>query len=240
MKALKLSILAAIMLAAGAQTVKAQDVDEILKKHEEAIGSAEKWSKVKTMKFTGNISTQGMEIPITESIVMGKALRMDFTFMGQTGFQIVNMKEGYMYQPGMPKFDTMPMAMVKMQQKQLDVKANQLSDYKEKGTKAEYTGKDSVDDALCYKIKFTDKDGNVSTSYFDTKTYYLMRTESVTKVDDQDQEVAVTYKDYKKLPEGVVMPMTINQPAVSIAFKTIEMNQPIDEKIFIPTMPAKK
>jgi len=238
MKAMKLSILAAVMLFAGAHAVKAQDVDDILKKHEKAMGGKEKWEKVKTMKFTGSLSIQGNDIPLTESIVLGKALRMDFSFMGMNGYQIVTTSGAWMVQPGQPKIDTVKDDMLKEMQKQLDVRADQELDYKSKGGKAEYVGIDSVDSNPCYKIKFTDKEGNVSTSYFDTKTYYLLRTESTVKQEDQEQEVAKSYKDFKVLPEGIVWPMSVTTTMGEIVFKTIDINPTLSEKLFIPQPPA--
>ncbi len=97
---------------------------------------------------------------------------------------------------------------------------------------------DTINKVLCYRIKFTDKDGNETTCYFDTKTYYLLRTESKVKVEEQEQEVAMSYDNYKALDGGVVMPMTISSPMGDINFKSIELNKPIDESIFKPAIPA--
>jgi hypothetical protein len=238
MKITKLSILAAMMLVTGISAVSAQTAEEIIKKHESAIGGKKSWEELKTLKKTGNLSVQGMEIPITEYLEVNKALRMEFSVMGMSGYQIITNTGGWMLQPGQTKIDTLKPEMLKMAQKQLDEKAAQFPDYKENGNSAVYTGKDSVENMLCYKIKFTDKDGNVSTSYFDVNTYYLLRTESTVKQDDQEMEVAVTYKDYQKLPEGVVMPMAVSAPMGNIVFKSIEVNKPINDKVFVPSIPA--
>jgi hypothetical protein len=126
--------------------------------------------------------------------------------------------------------------MVKSQQKQMDIKSHQMLDYKSDGTKAAYAGRDTINSAPCYKIKFTDKDGNESTSFFDCATYYLVRTETKVKQNDEEMEVAVIYDKYKKFDEGVVMPMSVNAQGGEITFKSIELNKPIDESIFVPAM----
>jgi len=241
MRSTKFAMLAALALVAGI-SAKAQNADEILKKHEAAMGGAEKWDKIKTLKMTGTIKAQGMDIGITETIESGKAMRTDISVMGMNGYTIVTTKEGYTYMPfggGPAKVDTMKADAVKGEQSKLNLKeANNIVDYKAKGTKAEYVGTDSVNSALCYKIKFTEKDGDESTSFYDAKTYYLLRTESKVKVDDQETEVAVLYSDYKTLPEGIVMPMSINAQGGEVAFKSVEVNKPIDASVFVPTMPA--
>jgi len=242
MKTIKLSILDAVVLMACAGTVKAQNVDDIMDKHQKAIGGTENWDKIKTLKLTGSMTQQGMEIGLTETLSMGKAMRMDIAVMGMSGYQIVTTTAGWMYMPfqGSTKVDTMKPELVKMAQRQLDIKGNQLLDYKAKGTKAEYVGKDTVNNAPCYKIKFTDKDGNESVSFFDMASYYLLRTEAKVKIDDQETETAVLYNNYKKMEEGVVMPMSVTAQGMEVTFKSIELNKPIDESVFIPTVPDAK
>ena len=185
-----------------------------------------------------NLSVQGTDIPLTEYLATGKALRLDFTYGGLTGFQIITPAHGWMMQPGQNKIDTIKGELLKIAQKQLDEKSSQLIDYKTFGSKIEYAGKDTVNTIPCYKLKLTDKEGNNATSYFDMKTYYLLRTESIIKQNDQEQEVAITYKDYKLLTDGIVMPMSVTTPMGEVVFTAIEINKPIDEQIFIPAMPT--
>jgi len=241
MKALKLSMLAAVMLC-GITLVKAQDANEIMGKHVAAIGGLDNWNKLTSMKATGTFSQGGMDISIAQSLIIGKAMRMDISVMGMNGFQIVTNKDGWMYMPfmGGAKLDTMKPEMLKAYQKQLDVKTSQKLDYKADGTKLEYAGKDTVNKMPCFKVKLTDKEGNESTVYVDCNTYYILRAESKVKQDDQEQEVAVLYDNYKKLDGGVVMPMSVNAGGVDITFKTIEVNTPIDESIFVPAIPKDK
>jgi hypothetical protein len=241
MKIVKLIALAGMILAAGTG-VRAQSADEIMEKHVKAIGGEENWNKIKTIKLTGSMSVQGMDLNIIQTVDIGNAMRTDINVMGMSGFTILTPKTGWMYMPfqGGTKIDTMKPDMVKAGQKQLEIKGNQLLDYKTSGDKLEYKGKDSVNNALCYKLKLTDKDGNESVSFFDVATYYLVRTESKVKIDDQEQEIAVGYNNYKKLDGDVVMPMMITTPQGDLTFKTIEINKRLDPSLFIPTLPKDK
>src|SRR5271156_1293236 len=99
MKAIKLSILAAMMLTAGITTVKAQTADEIIQKHIDAIGGTDAWNKVTSIKRVGSMSIQGMDISYTVTIVNNKGMRTDFSVMGSNNYMIFTPSEGWMYMP---------------------------------------------------------------------------------------------------------------------------------------------
>ena len=197
--------------------------------------------KIKTIKMQESMSQGGMEMNMTQTLEVNKAMRMDINAGGMSGFEIVTTKGGWMYMPftGATDVTAIQPAMLKPMQKQLDLKAQQMLDYKSRGDKLEYTGKDTVDSKPCYKVKITSKNGNITTCYFDCSTYYQLRSESIVKVNDQQQEVAVVYKNYKKLDGGIVMPMSMNAQGAEVTFKSIEVNKPVDEKIFKPVIDKK-
>jgi len=241
MKLMRMTLLAALLLSfAGA--LKAQTADEIIEKHIKALGSREAWDNVKSLKMDGSMSAGGMEINITQTMLPGKAVRTDVNVMGMSGYTIVTRTQGWTYmpfQPGMDKLDTMKPEMVKASQFQIDLQGRKIYDYKTNGTKVEYQGKDTLNKVACHKIKFVDKDGNESVCYYDATTYYLLRTESKVKVEEQEQEVAMGFDNYKKLDGGILMPMTITTPQGDLVFKSIDVNKPVDEKIFLPEVPKK-
>src|SRR5580704_5992470 len=92
---IKQYLLAAVILTSCLATVQAQTADDILDKHQKAIGGVDNWDKIKTVKMVGTMSQQGMDIDITQTLVMGKAMRVDISMMGMSGFQIVTDKAGW-------------------------------------------------------------------------------------------------------------------------------------------------
>ena len=245
MKAIKLTALAATMFIAGITTVKAQTADEIIQKHIDAIGGTANWNKIKSMKKVGSMSMQGMEIGFSLTVVNDKGMRTDINAMGMNGYVILTPKEGWMYmpfQPGMDKVTPMPAEQIKSAQTQLNVKADQLLD-KSSITKAEYVGKDTVNNIACLKVKITDKDGAEQTAFFDASTYYIVHSDRKMKgQDDQEQEVAINYSNFQKQPEGIVIPMTVTSPMGQgdITFKSVEINKNYDDSIFKPGADDKK
>ncbi len=238
MKLLKIPVLVALLLAAFV-VAKAQNADEIMDKHLKAIGTQEAWNNIKSVRMEGTMSVQGMEIGVTQTILLGKAMRRDISVMGMSGYSIVTKTEGWNYMPfqGQTKPEPMKADMLKMEQQELELKSKEMYDYKSRGTKAELLGKDTTNKIACYKIRFTEKDGSESVSYFDISTYYIVRMETKIKQDDQEQEMTVNYNNYKKLDGGIVMPMSVSMSMGDITFKSIEINKTIDESIFKPADP---
>lgn len=231
MKLTKIAIAAFTVLSFSAT---AQNADEIIKKHIDAIGGEANWNKVKSLKMSGSMSMQGMEFPTTRTIVQGKGLRMDFNTMGMENYTIITPNGGWMFLPvqGMEKPKAMDEADVKKQAKQLEIKNMVMAD-KSAIQKAEYAGMDTLEKVPCHKLKITSKDGNTNTCYIDANTYYLVRTETKANVNGEEQEVGMTYSNFQRQPEGVVIAMTESLPmGMEFSYKTIEINKPLKDDIF--------
>ncbi|MES2702570.1 MAG: hypothetical protein V4649_08025 [Bacteroidota bacterium] len=236
MKTLKLTVLAIAILAGGAKTVKAQNANEIIQKHIDAVGGEKNWSKVTGMKLTGNMSMGGADIGVTQTVVNDKGMRMDISAMGVNGYTIVTPKEGWMYMPfgGSDKVMPIPADQMGMYKDKLNVKNGQLVD-KSLITKAEYAGIDTLNSVPCHKLKVTGKDGSMQTCYIDAATYYMVRTEAKVQLQGEEREEGVNFSNFKKLEGGVTMPLTFGTSQGDIVFRSIEINPKVDDNIFKPT-----
>ena len=235
MKTLKLAVLASAMFLAGPVTVKAQTADEIVEKHLTAIGGKDNWKKINSVKMVGSMNANGMEIGLTSIAVNKKAMRQDIDVAGMNGYSIITSDAGWMYFPwmGQSKAEAMTPDQVKESQDQLNIQG-ELVDYKENGCKVEYLGKDDVEGTECHKMKFTSKEGNEKTMYFDASNYYKIREVQKIKADGKEMENIITFSNYQKQPEGVVIPMTMGTQGGEMAFKSVEINKPVDESLFKP------
>jgi hypothetical protein len=54
------------------------------------------------------------------------------------------------------------------------------------------------------------------------------------KVDGKEVEDVTNYSDYKKLPEGILFPMSIDSEGGPIIIKTVDVNKSVDDSIFKP------
>ncbi len=99
-------------------------------------------------------------------------------------------------------------------------------------------GRDTIDNAPCLKVAVTDKAGNLQTAFFDAKTFYFVRSEGKLKVQGEEHDITLTFSNFQKQPEGVVIPMTENNPqtgGTDIIYKTVEINKPVADATFKPT-----
>jgi len=215
--------------------VKAQSADDIIKKHIDAKGGADNWKKVKSMKMVGSMNAGGQEMQMVFTRVQDKAFRMDMTIAGMENYNIVTDKEGWAYFPvgGQTKPEAMTADDVKQSADELDIQGP-LVNYKEKGNTVTLIGKDDIEGTECYKLKVIYKSGKEVTMCIDASNYYLIRQIEKMKANGKEIEQTVNLSNYKKLPEGIMFPMTMNFGQGEVTFKSVEVNPNIDESIFKP------
>ncbi len=234
MKKQLLLLLAGALLTGTAAT--AQTADEIIKKHIDAVGGDAAWKKVNSVRMTGSVNAQGMDIPVIVTKVKDKGIRTDMEVMGTKGFVIITPTAGWQFTPfgnGQTKPEPATPEIVKAQQDQLLI-GDALYDYAARGSKVEYVGKDDVEGTECLKLRLTSKDGNVSTIFIDPATYYIIKEVAKVKADGKEQEVSSTKGNYQKLPEGIVVPMTMGGPMGDVKLTKVEVNTIKDDSIFKP------
>jgi outer membrane lipoprotein-sorting protein len=228
-------MLAVTVCCAALNTSYAQTADEIIQKHVDAIGGIDNWKKINTMKLIGTSNAGGTEIPITLIRQQGKGFKVEYTVNGMTGYTIITDKTGWNYSPfgGQTKADVIPDETIKQSQDMLDI-TGPLIDYKTKGNKVTYLGKDDVEGTECHKLKVTYANGKEETIYIDASTYYHIKSVGKVKANDKETEQTSNYGNFQKLPEGIVYAMSIDNGGGPVTIKSIEINKPIDESVFKP------
>ena len=237
MKNLK-SILALLIFSIATFNLSAQTTDEIVKKHIDAIGGKDNWSKVKSLKTEMSMKANGAEIKVTIYQVDKKAMRQNIALMGMEGYSILTNTEGWSYMPfqGQTKPEPMTADDVKKAQDGLNLQSDFIT-YKELGKKLEYIGKDDVDGTECLKLKMTDKDGIESTYYIDPSNYYIIKETTKMTVNGKEMENSTTYGNYKKTDVGIIYPYSIIGGWGETEITALTVNPKIDEALFKPTTP---
>ncbi len=227
------------IIGLAASTLFSQNLDEVVKKHIEAIGGKDNWAKVKSLKMESSLKANGADIKITIFQVDKTAMRQNIALMGMEGYSIVTTKEGWSYMPfqGQTKPEAMTADDVKKSQDGLNLQDDFIT-YKELGKKIELIGKDDVDGTECFKIKIIDKDATETTYYIDPSNYYLIKETTKMTTNGKEVENSTNFSNFKKLPEGIVFPYTISGPWGATELTSLTINPTINESLFKPTTPA--
>jgi len=230
MKTLKTIFAAALCFMAF--NVSAQTVDEIVDKNIAALGGAEKLAALKSIKMEGNLSTQGIEIPIVLTKVHLKGMRVDLDIMGTANYQLANETKGWIFMPiqQMDAPQEMSPEMLASFKKQMDIQST-FFNYKTKGYTVEFMGIEKVDNEDAYKLKVV-RGTDTSYYYINTKTNLLAKTVGTVDMNGTPTEISTTYSDYKKNDQGYTFAYKQETPQGPITYDKISTNIQVDEKIF--------
>ncbi len=234
MKTIKHFLLGFILLL-SVNVAFSQTADDIINKYITAIGGADNWRKVKSMKVTGRLEIQTVKIPFTQQGIQNIGVRIEGEFQGQKFIDITTPTKGWSQNPFAGKTTMQPITEEELKDKldELDLQ-DHFIDYAAKGSSVEFLGKEEEDGNEYYKIRLTTKNGKESVYFFDINTFLAYKTEQTSK--QQGQEVKVTAKllDYKTLPSGIKMPhKTQDNLGQTFVIEVIEVNATIDESIFV-------
>ncbi len=215
------------------QFTQAQTVDEIIGKYVAAVGGAEKLNSLKTIKMEGSMSTQGVDLSITNTRSHMIGLRLDIEVMGTSNYQIANTTKGSVFWPirGMDAPEDMEPEQFKSALNQLDLQGA-LYNYKEKGNAVDFVKKEMVDGNDAYLLKVTSKNGIISNYYIDTKTNRLLKTTGKVSMNGQEIDVETSYSDYKQNADGYWFAYTVTNTQGVIIYDKIFTNIPVDESIY--------
>jgi hypothetical protein len=237
------SPVAFLLLAASLQ---AQTADEIVAKYLEARGGAEKIKAVQSERVSGTIAF-GADIrgPFVVERKRPLKMHMEFIVNGQTLIRTYDGKSaGWTYNPFMPNPAVQAMGAEELRNifDEADFDGP-FVDYKAKGNKLEIVDKEEVTGKTAYKVKLTNKLGDVSSFYFDAATHLLLKWEGERKVGDKSVPWESFFRDYRdqgglKYPFLVESDSPGTDQTQTISADKIEVNIPIDDARFGKPHPA--
>ncbi|MEO8512017.1 MAG: outer membrane lipoprotein-sorting protein [Ignavibacteria bacterium] len=235
----KLSIFLSLLLVFFTVSgVKSQTVDEVIDSHTKAIGGLDKLMAIKSVKFTGKFSGGGFEVPVVMTLKRKDMMRMDITFQGNAQITAFDGTTAWQVSPWSGKKDAekLPKESEKEMRNQADIEGA-LVNYKDKGYKAELLGKEDMEGSEVYKIKLTDKDGDVTTYYLDTQSYLILKETSKRKIKEKEINAETLYGNYQQV-EGITFPMSLeikeagSQETQKGVMEKVELNVSVDDSYF--------
>ena len=234
---MKRKVTATLMMAFTAVLLlSAQDVNEILDQHFEAIGQ-ENLLKTESIQATGKAMQMGMEFPFTMINKRPDKLKMIIEVQGSQILQTVNGESVWAVNPMTGSSDpidvTGPEADGLKENADMD---GQHWNWEEKGHQLELEGTEDVDGTESYVLKLTKKNGNIDYFYIDTDSYLILKARSKTMMQGSEIEIETLLSNYQEV-DGFIMPFNSEQQMngqtmITIMIDDVKVNQEVDDAIF--------
>jgi len=222
----------------------AQTADELVAKNIQARGGLEKIKAIQSLRMTGNFEQAGFTADIGQDQKRPEMIRQTLTIQGMSAIVAYDGAMGWQIQPFGGRKD--PEQLGEDDLRDLEDSAEiggPLVDYKAKGNKVEYLGKDTVDGDDAYKLKVTLKNGDVLYYYLDPDTFIEIRIQRQVFIRGNVKEQTTDLGSYKAVA-GVMFPFSLQLMAKDdpnlqkFTIQKMEANVPIDDGEF--KMPVKK
>src|SRR5207245_238515 len=240
-KLLSIAGLLLLPLAASAQTA-----EEIVKKALDARGGVEKIKAVQTERVSGQVSfSRGMAGTFVVELKRPLKMHTEITVEGQKIIRVYDGKSsGWMINPflGNKEVQPLPSEDLKTISDESDFDGP-LVDYKAKGNHIELAGKEILDDKPVYRLKLTNKNGDIRFYFFDASSFLLLKWEGIRKTGGQDLPWESFSSDFHEV-QGLKYPFRIDQGSPGTDIKQtltaekIEIDPQIDDARFTkPSLP---
>jgi hypothetical protein len=217
------------------QFAQGQSMEDIINRHVQAMGGREKIITLSSALMTGTFTAMGATSPInittTKKHMIGS--RIDIDADGKNNFQVITPKNGWIFTP--VQGDKEPRPLIDDQYKALQVQLDlhgPFINYREKGIKIEMAGKDSVNGELCYKLKVTFPNTNVTVYFINSKSGFIVKTSTKMFQFGALEDVETTYGNYKQNADGYWFAYTNAGPRGATNYDKIATNIPVDVNIF--------
>jgi len=243
MKTRLLSITVLFLLPLGAA---AQTAEEIVKKALEARGGVEKIKAVRSERVSGHVSfSQSMEGTFVVELKRPLKMHVEITIDGQKIIRVYDGKSsGWMVNPFLETKEVQSLSPEDL--KNISDESDfdgPLVDYKSKGNQIEFVSKESLDDKPVYRLKLTNKNGDVRFYFFDASSYLLLKWEGIRKSGEQELPWESFFSDFHEVQE-LKFPFRIDQGSPGTELKQvliaekIELNPQIEDSRFTKPAPA--
>lgn len=236
MQKLRTVVLSAVAVALVVAPATAQTAEEVVGKYQEAIGGADAWKSLTSMRASGTLDVMGMVTgPFTITQKRPAMARIEITVQGMDIIQAFDGENAWQVMPMMGITEPTPADPETAQQiiEQADLDGP-LIGWQEDGYRVELLGSEMLNGEETTKLEVTDRDGFVTYFYLNGQ-YLPVKLVAVRSMQGVDTELTTTLGDYQEV-DGLLFPffIEIDTPmgAQTLMFESIEVNVPVDESIF--------
>jgi len=219
--------------------VSAQSVDDLIAHYLKTVGGMDKIQSVKTLRRTGKfIGGGGFEAAILQENKRGNLVREEFALQGMIGINAYDGKTGWKIEPWNGKKDAEALGEEEMKSILEDSDFDgPLINYRQKGYKVEFAGRDTFEGTDTFKLKVTMPNGDMFVYYLDADYYVPIKIDTKRIVRGAEREYETVLGDYKEvagwyLPYSFETGVKGSQDKAKTVYEKIEANVPIDDGRF--------
>lgn len=215
-------------------------IEDIVTHYLEARGGIQQINSIETIQMDGVKRMPGLDLVLRITKVKGKLFHALYRAGNQYHGVIVTPQKGWKFSS--EEYDLLPMPVSDLSDLKIEMDIfGPLIQYKEKGYKLFYEGKEWVNQTLCYRVRLKSNDGNAGFYFIDTNTHLLLqsRTQSASLQGSLSgsYEIVHQFLEYQEF-DGILFPTIIINESIretfTIHFQHIALNVEVDEKLYGP------
>jgi hypothetical protein len=229
----------AFSLIAATGALQAQTADELVARNLAAKGGVDAIKAITTLKMTGKFQAGSFKAPTLTESKAPDLTRQSVIIQGMTAVQAFDGKTAWQIQPFNGRKD--PELMGEDDARGFIEEADfygPLVDYRQKGSRVTYLGKEQVDGDDALRLQLTLKNGDIYNYYLDPDTFLEIRIAKRTFIRGAVQDTISDLGSYKKVA-NVYFPFSVeswpkNNPAnrTQVTYEKIEANLPLNASLF--------
>jgi photosystem II stability/assembly factor-like uncharacterized protein len=233
------ALLLAVAMSAAATPMT---VDEIVARHLEARGGAQRLAAVQNLKVSGKAFFGGDDFTITAQFAQvrkrANQIRTEVTLQGLTGIDAYDGQQSWSVDPFQGRKD--PFRTTADEARGLAQDADlegALVGWREKGNQVTYLGTEDVDGTPAHKLRIALKDGDVQYVYLDPDYFLEIRRVSERLVRGSERVTETDYGAYAQV-NGVWFPTSVESgrkgapKTQRFTLDSVEVNVPVEDGIF--------
>jgi hypothetical protein len=214
------------------QRIQSQTAEEIINKHIEAIGGYQRIKAIKTMIYESVTKMPDRIRRSTSYVIHDSAVHTDnINSKGETGYGIVTKTDGWTFDAVTNSMKKKTKAEIKEYQKVLDIHGP-LIDYKQKGNKLKFLGKEVIDSSEYLKVRVI-KHNKDRLIYFFDSSYFVFRV--IYHPTGKDRPYTVDYS-YQPIKGGYffIHKSKHLETGIETVYTNYIVNPEIDRFLFLP------
>jgi outer membrane lipoprotein-sorting protein len=180
-----------------------------------------------------------VQLPFVYEMKRPRKSRMEIEFAGKTAVQVYDGSNGWKVRPYLNRNDVEPFTAdeAKAESEKADLDGY-LVDYAAKGTKVELDGMEKVEGHNAYKLKVSNKSGQVQYVWVDAQTFLDVKVSGTPRrMDGKMHNVVIYQRDFRNV-QGLMVPFVLEtavdgyRETHKTVIETVAVNPKLEDSLF--------